>query len=356
MPGADAQRMEELQDLRKRLNAEFSDYESAVIFVCSLEAWFRYRWGAQGSDQPGRLREFDRFPDCGGLTPDFVAYFTTSYVLCGEYKKTFRRLPAAHDDIRQVVAYSNWRPPTRGDESEPTYDVLLVVHTHSDDVAGEEIARALREDQELSLGSPVVIVGYMPDTERVNGEWYSLKWRTQNNQRFSSPNVVPEGSGDDLNTLIVEADQCPIRRDVSAATISGRCPFVNDAPPPLYSAVRVFLPALSNLMEEDERDRLQAGVKVPVEFSLDDLLATEVLHDVAAPRGHVKAALEWLVRIGGAHRTGGEGRAAYSVVVDDRLINRAQDVLVDKAARHQIRETRERTRSRGPTGGQTSLW
>ena len=136
------QRDLELEQLRKSLRADASDYESTVIFVSSLEAWFRYRWGENGREQPGRLREFDRFPDCGGRTPDFIAYFTTPYVLCGEYKKTFHRLPVARDDIEQIVAYSKWRPLGGAVEPEPAYDVVLIVGTHSDDVAGEELARA----------------------------------------------------------------------------------------------------------------------------------------------------------------------------------------------------------------------
>ena len=334
----DKRAKEELEEIKKQLRAQFSNYENAVILISSLEAWFEYRWGDGGKEAPGNLVKFDRFPHCDSLTPDFLAFFKTPYVLCGECMKTFRRGRGAEDDVKQIVAYSRWRPESAEQEVAPGYDVLLILSTHSDDVAGQELSRAAARDPELIPQAPVVIVGYMRDDERVSGQWYDLKWRPQNNCCFTTPNVLPPEEGQDLNALITKAVHCAIPVDQAAVAISGRAPLINDCPPPFYTAVRILLPALNQLLAPDQQDVLRTGDTVQLTFTQEKLLDTEVLQSMSPPGEYVRTALAWLVQIGLAEKRVDANGEAYCININDRFINHTEDVLVAKAARRQLKQ------------------
>lgn len=340
----------ELEEYKKDLRARFSDYEYAVTFISSIESWFEHRWGEDGQEVAGQLEDFDRFPDLDGLTPDFLAFFATPYVICGEYKKTWRR--KSQQDVQQVMSYSRHRPE---EYEESGYDVLLLVATHSDDVAKETITQAVESGEET--GSPIVTVGYMLDQERVNGEWYDLKWRASDNDSFSSPNVLSEDTeGDDLNDLLVHSDHHAIPVDQYALTVAGQVPLINDAPPPVYMAIRVLIPALNTLLNEEQRDLLSQGEDVIVRVTREELLNTELLGPFAIREGWVQSSLDWLENIGMAEKEHGEEGRVYDIKIGPRLINHTEKVLIDKAARHLRREAKEDEEEKETLKGQTRLF
>jgi len=334
-------RREHEQKVRKKaaqVRAECSNYANAVILISSVEAWFEFQWGVDGQN-PGHLKDFDRFPAIGELRPDFVARFRTPYVLCGEYMKTFRRGRMSRRDIKQVVAYSQWEPPGDPDGARASCDVLLLVAPESDDAAAEAVlaARASGKPEE-SPSAPIVIVGIYLDTTRVNGEWYTLKWRAMpGNDRFTSPNVLPKACLEDLNGQIADKPHAAIRVDRSALALTGRNPFINDAPPPLYTVCRAIYPALNELLTEDERDQLLSVGRTTKTLTRDEMMRAPILQPMEPPLRYIQDALDWLVENGIAQRVPEAQPAAYEVTLDAVDIRDLSEFAAMKTARAILR-------------------
>lgn len=342
MAKANSKVKKQLEETAKSLRAEFSNYENAVTLISSLEAWFEHLWGASGEEDAGRLRKFDRFPHLGDLTPDFAAYFDTPYIVCGEHMKTFRGGQGSKRDAQQVIAYSRWDPPIEGDGRVPGFDVLLLVGTDSDDVA----ARAIRSAEESGVPdmrpkAPIVIIGYFRDTERVNGDWYSLKWRdSPGNRAFSEPNATANPAAKGLNHLITRQTNCPVRVNEPALDLTARSPLYNDEPPPLYTLVRVVFPVICGLLTDDDRDALRTTGKVEKVLSRDDLLNTPVLQRLKPPPGYIQNALDWLVRNKLARRLGDSQPTKYALTIDTKKLKDLIEVISEKAARAIVQRMR----------------
>ena len=299
------------------------------------------------------MQRFDRFPDLDGLSPDFVAYFGTPYILCGEYMKSFRSGAQGKKDAKQVISYSRWAPPEIDDGVPPSYDVLLLTGTHSDDVAAKELqAAAASGDPKLQPKAPIVIVGFFRDVERINDEWYDLKWREMpGNSRFSEPNVTPHRDADDLNSLITAQPRYPIRVDRSAIDLSGRNPLINDDPPPLYTFIRVVFPAINELLTDDERDCLRTQGRVEKLVSRDDILGAPILREVAPPQRYIQKALDWLTVSGLARRVKEPDTPKYAIKIDTDLIRKELvEVMSLKGARAMIRKLKSTRRGKGKKG------
>lgn len=361
----------------KQLRVAFSDYQAAVTLISSVEAWLEHEWGTDGRSEPGRLRRFDRFPvltvrvvgasDEGvlaerNLTPDFMAHFVTPYVLCGEHMKTFRTGRAGRDDVRQVLAYSQWRPPADAEGKEPGYDVLLLVSMESDEAALAEIARTAASDEAASAPSaPIVVTGFFRDAERSTGEWYTLKWRAANgNRRFTEPNVTSTPGRQDLNSLLTRQRHLAIRVDRPALDLSGRSPLINDEPPPAYTVARVVFPALNSLLTEDDRDALRATGKVVRTLCRDDILLAPILRSVGPPEAYIQKALDWLVSRGLARAFSDQTPPSYEITTEWQTLKKdLGDFLTEKEARAILREMklRQRRRCRRPrdSRGQRTL-
>lgn len=347
----DKKRERQIEEQKKRLREQCSDYVNAVTLISSVEAWFRFRWGPEGVD-PGRLKEFDRFPDLNGSRPDFLAHFTTPYVLCGEHVKTFRRGAGGARDAKQLLRYSRWQPPKHHDSKVPGYDVLLLVGTYSDDIAAEEMELATRtEDAGAGARAPVVIVGYYREQERVEGEWYNLKWRNmRGNSRFTDPNVTTVRRAEDLNSLITEATHCPIPVDAKALDLSCRNPFINDPPPPVYTLVRIVFPAINWLLSNDERDELQREGKVKKTVSRADILGAPMLSGLHILEAHVQNAFDWLVERKLAMQVGTGQSRRYLVTVRGKTWKDFETIF-QRAARAIVgAEETKRRRSRRRKG------
>ena len=333
MSASDASHRKKVAEKLKEIRAAFSDYENAVTLICSVEAWIEHEWGANGK-QGTHLVNFDRFPTLdGNLTPDFIAKFDTPYVLCGEHKKNYH---PSTDDRRQIIAYSNWEPKGK---PRPGYDVLLLVSTHNDDSAAEDI---YGPNKKPSPKSNVVIVGFFRDPERVNGEWFDLKWREHNgkNRKFTKPNVTARPEEDDLNSLLANDSHCGIRVDRPAIDLAGRSPLINDEPPPLYTAVRLVLPAINEILTEKDRDTLVNARRVEKTLSRHDILSSGILRRLRPREKTVQSALEFLVDIGQAKRVPSTDPPQYVIALDlktlksdsmELLSRKASSALVPKA-------------------------
>ena len=378
MAGKDSEHEARVARKAKQLRVAFSDYQAAVTLISSVEAWLEHEWGADGRTEPNRLTRFNRFPVLAihgagasgedapverNLTPDFMAYFVTPYVLCGEHKKTFRTGRAARDDVQQVAAYSQWRPPADGEGREPGYDVLLLVSMESDEAAVAEIARAAASvDVASTSGAPIVVTGFFKDAERSTGEWYTLKWRgIAGNSRFTEPNVTSTPGQKDLNSLLTRQQHLAIRVDKPALDLSGRCPLINDEPPPAYTVARVIIPALNSLLTEDDRDALLLTGKVIKALSRHDILSVPVLMSLNPPEGYIQKALDWLVSRGLAREFSDARPPTYEITIEwETLKKDLADVLSEKEARAILREMKlrrqRRDRKRRDARGQLPLF
>ena len=331
----------------KRFLAAFSDYENAVAFISALEAWFDHRWGEGGEDVPGLLREFDRFPQIDGLTPDFMAYFRRPYVLVGEHMKTFRKAAQGREDVKQLVAYSRLSPGDGGGQL--PHDVVVFVDIFSDDVAADQMEDAWTGPEASRPRAPIVILGYSRETDRASGEWYKCKWRKHNgNRQFSTPNICGDPRQADLNALFVGTTHHAIRVDRQALELSKRKPLINDPPPALYSLVRLVYPALFELMDDDERDQLGADQPVVKVVTRDAILSSDILRGVTPRPRVVQEALDFLVSPLGLATRDSSDPAQYSGRVSLKQFSRQdwKKFLSEKAARVLVRKLKSRGRGR----------
>jgi hypothetical protein len=399
-----------LEQRRKKHRETFSNYENAVTVVSSLEEWFMFRWGPNGRERAGLLDYFDRFPDVDGLTPDFEARFHTPYYLWGDYKRTIQPVEKGRDDVAQIIKYALRRPspiPHRvldaatnlserdGSHASPmckaavqeeksletppppvypNYDVVVLVMPENDDIAAEsihaareaELKKASVAQQEPPDFAPVIVLGCHRDAESISNEWYKLKWRSHHhNARFSTPNIAADLTFPDLNALICDASHHPIPVNKSALNLTGRTPFMNDSPPPIYTAIRLVIPAINALLTDDERDRLQSIGRVEKTMSRNDILGSSIVIGMRPqPRKLAKwidAALDFMQSdLGCAKRTGNTTPPQFSIVVDSKLLRSdVRDLWAEKAATKGAKQASKRGRQKrrgGDGSGQLSLW
>ncbi len=380
MPTNDVQQERELR--RKKLRKEFSNHENSVTLIGSLEAWFDYRWGKRGSVNAGLLEYFNRFPCDLPHTPDFEVKFKTPYTLWGECK---RQLSAQYPgDVQQVLDYAMRRMKHR----EGGYDVVVLVRLENLPIATKAIDEARtslltshrkqeekRYSEELAafqsppedaskvlpaaplpvadlMLAPIVVMGYYPDREQINGESYVVQWRPDCNERFSPQNVSETTSPDDLNGLFCENSYHAIPVNKLALERSGRNPFINDDPPPLYTALRLVVPALNELLSTEESEELQSTGRVEKIVSRDDILSTRFCQAIQPRPGSlptwIDAAFNALAAdIGAAHPIPNTAPAQYKILIDNVLIKAdIKDIWSDRAALKAARQSTA-TRKRG---------
>jgi hypothetical protein len=338
MASSEEKRREEVQAQLRRLRAEFDNYAKSVTLIASVEGWVQHNWGAAGKIAPS-LVQFDRFPSCGGLTPDFLVSFQTGYRLCGEVVRTFRNGAGTGSDLHQVLSYTQHLRQTSPHAN--CGDVVLLVHPFTDEVAAKAILGAMNgESEDGKPEAPVVILSYV-ETRGANGEWYDLHWRDQpGNSRFSEPNATAPDAGPGLNDLLVDVQHCPIRLDESALSIFAGNPLINDDPPRLYTVVVVIYPAINQLLTEEERDELAMGGRVRKRVSRASILGTPCVSAANPPAGYIDAALDFMAEHGRARRLTGTGPQEYEIEWDLKTMQGKDlvDVLGERAARAYVRK------------------
>jgi len=352
----DRQEHEELvEEEARKLRVEFSNYENAVNLISSLEKWFVDTWG-QERDPP--LVEFNRFPKCGDLTPDFLVRFGTPYLLCGEVMRTFRTGHGGERDIAQLVSYSEWQPPPEQDGNQPLRDVMLLVRSENHDVAAHAVAeaRASREPSDPEMGA-IVIFGYYRDVEAVNREYYILKWNDiEGNSKFRTPNAPHVNKGKDLNALLVDIAYCPIRVDQDALHVQRKCPLINDPAPALYLLTLVVWPAVMSLLTDDEQDALQVDKKISKTIKCSEVQSSEVGSNAGVSKAQIKMALDFLVDARLARFEASSGEGAYVVEIDLKAAKAQQDeYFAEKRARRTVSQMKAKRRSH-KAGDQLALF
>ena len=344
----------------KALRAEFSNYENAVVLICSLEAWLEHKWGPDG-ENPGRLVKFDRFPEVDDWTPDFMVHFNTGYVLWGEHQTTFRLGEGQEEDIRQIMGYALWKGASDSQARGGNHDVIVLVKTHSDDRAAQAIDEARK--QAIANGNapaPVILLGCYPD-RGANGEWYDLKWRSHhNNCRFSSPNATDVAGAPDLNSAIVDVPHCPIRIDKSVILGSERNPLINDCPPPLYTVVRIILPVVNQLLSDDERDELRYTGKTQKTVTRRDIVSADMFEGTQVRERYIQNGLDLLEKLDLAKCDQNCEPPRYAVVIDIRKIKDLLAWISEKGARTFVADLKRRRktspRAQSPAEGQGRLF
>jgi hypothetical protein len=342
------ERQQQVQARVAEIRAEFDNYEKAVTLISSVEQWLLFKYGPDGQiAHTLQDQDFDRFPQCDGLTPDFLARFLTNYRLCGEVVKTYRQSSQSPKDLDQVVRYTRYLRDTSGTQG--TGDLLLLVHPHTIPNATADIAAASeREEAAARPQCQVVIVSYIRE-QGANGEWYDLKWwDLPGNSRFSYPNAVSEEGKQDLNDLLTRVPHCGIPVDLLALDISARNPLINDPPPPLYTVVRVIFPAINELLTEEERDTFRTEGRVEKRISWQSLMSADCMLDRAAPQGLIQSALAFMAQYKWAARVPDTDPPEYTVVLDMKNLRRdLKDLHGERAARDDVdRLLRRKSRAR----------
>lgn len=306
----------EADRIAKQRRAEFGDYESAVTFISSIQAWLEENWGS-GSRLPSTLVKFDRFPEIAGSTPDFLATFNTPYVLCGEHIKNFR---SPGSDLAQVMKYSVSVP---GAVAPAACDIIVLVGTHTAHDAVEAISAARKATKGAPrLPARIAVVGFLLDAARVNGEWYDLKWypSPRKNQRFAKRNVTGVVGSADLNSLLVSKKHCAVKVDRQALALAGRVPLINDPPPPIYTVVRIIMPVACDLLTEDNRDDLASTGRTEVVISCADVV--EHYKPAVIKTKPLGEAFAFMQRWQLAKRVPESDPPKYAVLIDRRGIRR----------------------------------
>lgn len=361
----------EIESRVKTHLVNISNYENAVTLICSLEGWFRYRWGPKGKNGAGLLKTFDRFPEVEGLRPDFEIQFYTPYVIWGDHKRT---IPAASTGrsgaIEQILKYAarsnaladvrSKNTPDADAKVNAAYDVVVIVNQENDDVAAEAINSARLHRVETMDGTtaklaPIVVLGCHRDRESINGEWFKIKWRSHHqNSRFRNPNVSTDRTVEDLNALICGKTHLAIPVDRSAMDLSSRSPFINDSPPAIYTAVRLVIPVINSLLSEDERDELQSFGAVDKTVTKGDILGSELVTSMTPlpPRigTWVEDALEFMaVEAECARKTGAADNQQFVVTINGALIKGdPKDLFSGKAALLAAKKARMGARQKKP--------
>ncbi|MBN1458555.1 MAG: hypothetical protein JXA57_03400 [Armatimonadetes bacterium] len=392
-----AQTTRDLDKRQRQHLVAFSNYEAAVTLVCSLEAWFEHRWGPAGREQAGLLHSFNRFIEQDGLTPDFEVRFHTPYVIWGDHKRTMQAASTGRDDAaNQILRYASRGPRAcvSSDNGDPqngnsgpravplAFDVVVLVSSENDDAAAEAIESARAsllervsaspttaggkaQEEDRDALAPIIVLGYHRDPDSINGEWYKIKWRDHHhNSRFSVPNICRDAIEEDLNALLVDAPYHPVPVNVPALGLAGRHPLINDTPPPLYTAVRIMLPAINDLLSPEEQDELQTFGKIEKTVTTVDLLASAPVAALSPqPKGlgkWLQAALEFLAMdLKRARKVTDTSPQQFVLTIDNSLLKGDPKELFSKdAARKAAKRARKplyRGRSISGIPGQMNL-
>jgi len=332
-----------LADHIKSLKAEFAAYEAANTLVCVIQNWLDYMWGLEGIC--GEAMElFDRFPRIQDKwKPDFLVRFRNGYYLIGEIMRTFR---PASEDVKQLIAYSRFDLG-----SGCHHDVLLIVRAENDDVACSAMASmSHRPNEEDRPVSPIVVLGYYRDNDAVNGEILLLKWRDQaGNSRFSPENVPADAGAADLNSEICDKPYCPLRINDRVVCLKDRYPFINDEPPPIYTAVWAIWPAIALLLNDEERDEMQMRGIVDKEVSTEDILLLPDSSDAGLSIGLINKAFSFLESVDLAKRVHKDSEMKYVVHFrqSPSKLSDMLDFFADKQARSRIRLEKRSKHSHG---------
>jgi hypothetical protein len=259
------------------------------------------------------------------------------------------------------------------DSGSAAFDVVVIVPAENDDAAAESINKAREEhfkkhakgDAKAKL-APIVVLGCYRDRESANGHWYKLKWRGAfDNCRFTSPNVTKSKSSKDLNALLVDSQFHPIPVTSPVLGLASRHPFINDEPPPQYTAVRLITPAIAEVLTPDDRDTLQMTGRVEKTVSRATILATDAARSLDPQPGKlaswVEAALEFMVtELKWATKIPKTHPQEYKITVDKIFLNADQiEWFSDRAARKSI-EASNRAKSpkrfKGDAAGQMKMF
>jgi len=114
---------------------------------------------------------------------------------------------------------------------------------------------------------------------------------------------------------------------------------------PLYVLVRILIPALNELLTDDERDALRAQGRIEKVLSRDDLQQAQIIASVAPPARYLQRALDLLVTVGHARRVADNQTTKYVVTIDTRVFGKDLKQLISaKQAALLVRSLKSRPR------------
>ncbi len=304
MPSAGEERFNEcLQDLGDR----FTTYDQAVDVVSCWQSVFEHLHADE-------LTYFDRYPRMGEnrLTPDFGVLFGEDYGIVGEVKRTFPMGDVAFKSVmQQLMNYDAPLPFRTGDDeviNPQNHDIMLITH-HLDcsEVMGR-IQQLLEDpDSGISFERNLVIIGYTYDAgDRLSH--YIFEKPPYENRPFTDT-CLPEENR--LEAIMGERRQKIRVSPGQFINYKVTQVFCNDPPPPLYTAVYLWMKVFWDYLSEDQWviwRRKNPQTILPIEIIPRHL--HQKINEEYIPRGGVKIgwlkdALEFLCQAGLAEKKEG---------------------------------------------------
>lgn len=220
--------MTDLRELVKQLRESYSDYEKNVQIVCCWHSRFK-NWVKQGV--------FDHYPvrSVAGrnVTPDFLVDFG-DYVLVGEICKLPNQAQGFTRSLDQAKKYLDIGPET---------DVLLLI-PHQ--IASQCEMRI--SDENLLSDEHVVVVSFIRDDASEKCCWVFTRPTQLRSISFRDA-FLGEKS---LHWALTEKWKPITILQEYGLTVRPKFPFVNDQPPPLYTACYLWHNVFNQLTTPEE--------------------------------------------------------------------------------------------------------
>lgn len=252
----------------------FSTYEQQVDVVCCWHSWY------EGFVQDG---EFDHYPrrDVGGVTvtPDFVVDFDDGYRLVGE----ICRLPNQADGFRRSVEQALGYKDIGGDA-----DVMLLLRQPN----AAECEKRMIDEQLVEDEDPLVVVSYLRDATDAKTCWWFARATRLRSASFRDE-VLGKKSLHVLMTEQMKSVPVPLKFGFA---YRARYPFMNDDPPPSYTAAFLWQNIFNLVLGEDEyTERLVRGEATDISVTVAEIKQMCESNGIHLKTGWASAALDLLV-------------------------------------------------------------
>ena len=274
------------------LRAEYLHYDRCVDIVSAVEVWFTRATGLKDT-----VRHFERYPsfehpDGAPVTPDFTVLFEDETAYVGELSNLSLREESLDSLCRQIGRYDAlpYAPGGDGLVGVSSLDVIVFVPHSEANAATTRIAGAMADEQHFySPERPPSVLAWSFD---VDSQSYSFT----RDSRSGNPRPRGHGREHSLETWLSAPMASDTLRGLPKhfADVKASKRFMNDPPPPLYTATILWSAVLPG-MSGGEGDVVCSAA------SLAAVLRREYGRGAAA---ELRAALAFLARAGLARPAG----------------------------------------------------
>ena len=271
--------------------SEYSQYDRRVDIVSVAEVWF-----TRSAELASTVRHFERFPrgshpDGNDATPDFTVLFNDGTAIAGELSHLALPEESLDDLARQLLRYSTLTEiqsgPTAGSQrpmqQAAAVDVTLFCPDRVANAACDRLANAIADAEHFYKPSrPPMVLAYGFDAD--HGTYtFTRPTRAQND-------LLPDyGRRPSLSTWLAGSADTLRGLPNHFVPIKAAARFMNDDPPPLYTATVIWSVLLPNYVAEQTLE-----LPADLNFTVDGLAARMQRDFGFGRRRDATAALEFL--------------------------------------------------------------